>query len=370
MHLHPRHHSRDDCVKAPAAQSEDSGEDILHCTFSIVSLDNSPQFEALSYAWGNPKDLTPVALDGHVMLITVNLHRALTRLRQQTEERILWVDALCIDQSNLEERCIQVSQMQYVFRQASTVVVFLGEAWHGSDIAIDYMEMLARDPQLHYDPELEPHADCHGLDAWSEQLFSYLMQLFRLPWFQRTWTVQEFVLAQDVDFVCRDRILRGTDLRDFMSNVVIHFANCCRTGNTFILTQDPKAWDVLSQFQNINLYRVNPREHAKFIRFLTSVRYRQSCDPRDKIYGILSLADPVLQELMQPDYSLSTADTYAKLVSTSIFISQSLDILSCVGPMEFRELDLPSFVPDWSARMEVVWDLFHLARLVAIHNGR
>lgn len=69
-----------------------SSDDVC-CSFSVVSLDDSPNFEALSYVWGDPHNVMPISLEGHGFPVTVNLHCALASLRSKDQERILWVDA-------------------------------------------------------------------------------------------------------------------------------------------------------------------------------------------------------------------------------------------------------------------------------------
>jgi len=76
----------------------------IHCHLSIVSLQDSPCFEALSYVWGDPHTAKVVILDGHEFPVTANLHLALTHLQRLDKERVIWIDALCIDQGNVEER--------------------------------------------------------------------------------------------------------------------------------------------------------------------------------------------------------------------------------------------------------------------------
>lgn len=97
--------------------------DGISCTSSLASLDHPPPFEALSYVWGDPKGVMPIDFDGHEFLVTGNLYCALRHLQLENKERVLWIDALCINQADVDERTSQVNQMQYVFGLASRVVV-------------------------------------------------------------------------------------------------------------------------------------------------------------------------------------------------------------------------------------------------------
>jgi hypothetical protein len=82
----------------PGRWSED-----VSCKLTVVSLDDNPSYEALSYTWGDPLGKTPIFLEGVTFLITKNLHWALRRLRHVDETRHIWVDALCINQSNSKQ---------------------------------------------------------------------------------------------------------------------------------------------------------------------------------------------------------------------------------------------------------------------------
>ena len=104
-----------------------SDDDEITCSFVIASLDEKPEFEALSYTWGDVNDTRPVEVEGSALPVTSNLHSALRHLRLKDKERTLWVDALCINQADFKEKMHQVSRMSSIYGQASQVVVQLSE---------------------------------------------------------------------------------------------------------------------------------------------------------------------------------------------------------------------------------------------------
>lgn len=79
-------------------------DDEICCTLEVVSLDDVPDYEALSYVWGSPNQLTHIKFDGHTFQVRKNLRRALTGIRRVYSERVVWVDALCINQDDMAER--------------------------------------------------------------------------------------------------------------------------------------------------------------------------------------------------------------------------------------------------------------------------
>jgi hypothetical protein len=114
------------------------------CNMSHVSLENEPIYEALSYTWGAQEALTTISINGRTMAVRRNLWMALSHLRHLTELRVLWIDAICIDQSNNDERRSQVSKMFKIYEQASMVAVWLGEQEDGSDRAFESLEIIAK----------------------------------------------------------------------------------------------------------------------------------------------------------------------------------------------------------------------------------
>lgn len=101
------------------------GDDVK-CDLQTVSLDNKPMFEALSYVWGNDKDSVPIVVQRRQWQIKPNLDMALRALRHSREERRLWIDALCIDQSNMNEKSDQIALMGTIYCTALRVIAWLG----------------------------------------------------------------------------------------------------------------------------------------------------------------------------------------------------------------------------------------------------
>ncbi|KAF4630773.1 hypothetical protein G7Y89_g7369 [Cudoniella acicularis] len=95
-------------------------------------------YEALSYTWGSTSSTGTITLNGCPFEVTKNLEAALRHLREQDALRTLWVDAICIDQENVEERCREVARMSSIYYHARRVVVWLGEGSPDSDAAMNF----------------------------------------------------------------------------------------------------------------------------------------------------------------------------------------------------------------------------------------
>ncbi|PVH78634.1 hypothetical protein DL98DRAFT_421844, partial [Cadophora sp. DSE1049] len=92
----------------------------------IVALDRYPEYEALSYQWGTSSADQSIVIDGQHKAITPNLALALHSLRHEMRERVLWVDAICINQRSTKEKSSQVQLMNRIYAEASEVLIWLG----------------------------------------------------------------------------------------------------------------------------------------------------------------------------------------------------------------------------------------------------
>jgi hypothetical protein len=109
---------------------------------STAELDTAPAYEAISYCWGDPNDQQDVICCRQTMHITRSLYTGLKCFRHHDETRIIWADAICINQSNDDEKGIQVNIMGDVYDHASRVLVWLGEA--SEEVAIKAFVLIGR----------------------------------------------------------------------------------------------------------------------------------------------------------------------------------------------------------------------------------
>ncbi|RYP24938.1 hypothetical protein DL765_000166 [Monosporascus sp. GIB2] len=93
-------------------------------------------YEALSYVWGSEQKPYSISINGGDFPVTANLHAALLRLRDRFIERIIWIDAICINQEDTSEKETQVQRMAEIYTQATRVLVWLGAAEAGGDQAL------------------------------------------------------------------------------------------------------------------------------------------------------------------------------------------------------------------------------------------
>jgi len=133
---------------------------------------SSHPYEALSYVWGGDKKRQFIAIGNLHLDITQNLYTALLHLRDHDCARILWVDAICIDQEKNEEKENQIPLMAEIYSKALHVVVWLGEAEDGSNQALEVIRLVGeRSTRL----------------SIAESTPESVRQLLKRPWFRRIW---------------------------------------------------------------------------------------------------------------------------------------------------------------------------------------
>jgi len=130
-------------------------------------------YESLSYVWGSENNKQLIYVDGDEMYVTANLHMALSHLRHCLLERILWVDAICINQADNDEKGRQVQLMAKIYSKASRVIVWLGESADNSDEALEVIRVAA-----YKQPANSPVVKTN----W-EAIFTLLER----GWFERIW---------------------------------------------------------------------------------------------------------------------------------------------------------------------------------------
>ncbi|KAL8926894.1 MAG: hypothetical protein Q9208_002703 [Pyrenodesmia sp. 3 TL-2023] len=331
-------------------------EDIT-CTIDKACLDDDVQYEALSYTWGDATQRSELHSNGEVLSITCNLDTALRHLRHSLAPRILWVDAVCINQSDTEERNQQVALMRDVFTKASQVIAWLGEE-HPSDSAA--MEFGDLKPLPVNSPEKDKILKLAALQA---QLPSSLMAarlLVQRPWFGRAWIIQEAALARRLQVQCGQKVidweslhgnLRLLDSMNDASGARVSFNNPFYQRLGFI--EATRSSIKTDRSRHLNHRPLTTGENMLTRRSawkqihsaVINARSYGATDQRDHIYALLGLINadgapfPV-------DYSLPYTKVFRNFAR---FVIQETDSLSGLGQVDSSATaSLESWVPDYS----------------------
>jgi hypothetical protein len=155
----------DDTIRLLSLQPCDPSQPTqrLECKLEDVLLSDNPSFEALSYTWGDPNPTKTLACGNGELGITNNLHDALVRFRLPNCARKLWVDAVCINQSDNQEKSLQVPLMAKIYGQATSVLIWLGEETVGSNSVMEYLERIGQAFMGRGGPIREPRDDLRSL---------------------------------------------------------------------------------------------------------------------------------------------------------------------------------------------------------------
>lgn len=194
--------------------------DTIECTLTPRPL-TSPQYsspidqvlpyEALSYHWGNGLASFKIKIytEGFPGFFGVrpNLHAALNQLRLPDRPRRLWIDAICINQDDDDEKNAQVSLMADIYSKAQSVCVWLGEASLDSNLALNFISRIVNLDDF----------DRLVVDRRTPQEWAALSSLMRRAWFSRRWVVQEIALASRATLYCGDAYVDWSDFADAVS---------------------------------------------------------------------------------------------------------------------------------------------------------
>jgi hypothetical protein len=160
----------------------------IQCELFEYILDDSYShlYETLSYVWGDANDKLPIFIHGNRFHVTVNLHAALSQLRNHSLERILWIDAICINQNDQLEKELQILSMATIYSQAYRVLVWLGAAADDSDLVFKEIR------------SFEGRISMSASDK--EQFESAGLALLQRPWFRRIWVRDCAIIVLELDY--------------------------------------------------------------------------------------------------------------------------------------------------------------------------
>jgi hypothetical protein len=297
-------------------------------------------YEALSYHWGKNDVSRRIEVNGAHHEITLNLHAALCHLRLPDQDRVLWVDAICIDQGNeaLAERSHQVRHMTQIYKQADGVIFWLDEwnsEWNSeSKPAVDAVfrclallreegEERGCDPSKYDDPRWMAIWTGHCASLVDPQLVSYGMRtLLGRPWFRRVWILQEVANARAALVCCGNRSSQARYFALASRLVGIKVDRHCQA----VLEMMPGSGRETSWWgQERSLYTLLKKFGAGC----------EASDPRDKIYALLGLStDAKDSEILTPDYEKKVDEVIHDAFHFLYFCKPTPDMVWTVKTME------------------------------------
>jgi len=279
-------------------------------------------YEAISYTWsdesGDKSKCKSIILDSAPFSVTRNCEMALKRVRKRLSRRCIWIDAVCINQKNLDERGHQVQLMPQIYSRAKVVLIYIGESANNSSSI------------------LQTISNGHGTDLDLPTARDALDHLLSRKYFSRVWVLQELALARKSDLICGDVMIPWRSLEPG------HLYSLQLMKNPETLLNSTKIPSAL-QFSSCLCSQPD--------QFLDLLDFASNCfaeNARDKVYSLLGLVLGSQSQGLVADYTLTVEEVYIK---TAICLGRHFGW----GPVFEQALarnsqvaNLPSWVPDWS----------------------
>lgn len=301
-------------------------DDPIRCELYSAHLGDRPYYEALSYVWGDPNIVRPIFLDGRQVRVTENLETALRGLRLGDDTRHMWVDALCINQSDNAEKTHQVHLMAQIYKETALALLWLGDmdpvvstdsdeghsdepldsdtmpmttyrrllsAYHNETPrtriksvdaanAFELIRKIAEAGEDHHFEDDESPGEAGGIKATRVSRVG-LERLMCLSWWNRIWTVQEAVLPRRAIVFCGSLQLDWSVFIKAQRNLDHHYSQGCCIDHLLSAEgfRHMSLVDFGSRVKDIDLCR---KSSLRLIEALTVHCARLAGDPRDSEY--------------------------------------------------------------------------------------
>lgn len=287
---------------------------VIDLQIKRLPKDTGLDYEALSYVWGEESCEQKATVNDCTMNITTNLDCALRHLRYRTKSRILWIDALCINQNAVLERNSQVQMMGQIYSAASTVLIWLGPADAHTKRVVKFL-LQPSDPDL--------------------QTIASLTEICQRPWFYRLWIYQELILADaDPIIYIGHKFLPWKVFHDYMASAfgVSTWMRIVGSLDKSVRPSDIEEFETA----RVHVWKLGQqrllRKHNQMSRTplfsddIMSTRFCQATDPRDKIFGLLGLhSSPSSAIPMKSDYTKTVQQVF---VESSAYLLQRADAIA------------------------------------------
>jgi hypothetical protein len=294
------------------------GVGAAHVKFSLfhARLGKSPTYDAVSYMWGHDggpgKTKTALSAIGGPRAIQVqeNLGNALKHLRLKDKARTLWVDAICVDQANDDERGHQIAQMGKIYSQATTVRVWLGMP---DELSRKAFQFLGNPRMLR-----KLKNGIIEVDGWEA-----VASLCRRKYWERLWIIQEVVLAAQIDIHCGDEVLpweRFSDAFFALEEKIQLFTNVrnpFRAGAIIASVVDSAAMKIFRQ-RRAHTESGPDTEPTSLLSLLWVHKNAKCMRTQDKIFGMLSFAPECCRLCIPVDYKCSAYTLCRRLLEHDI----------------------------------------------------
>jgi hypothetical protein len=285
----------------------------------IFDYETAPRYAALSYTWGNEKLTEAVFIDNNFLKIPQGLSRFLSTYREHT---YLWIDQISINQSDIQERNHQVSLMSKIYMRCDFVLVWLRDESRDTpsthQAALDFNKGIQC-----YDQ----HTCNRGSKADAQIINRPILALMRNPYFDRLWIVQELLLARNIRI-----LVEGNTWISWKS-----LRNACKTWSSELRASVPgTVWMVESHIFRFAFASHTPKSLSYYLTLTVGKFCQKNCrDPRDKVYGLMSLVRPASKITI--DYNMCLEGLYLQTFMTLVreYGDMTYDVPNGIDGYEF-----------------------------------
>jgi Heterokaryon incompatibility protein (HET) len=304
----------------------------IRCTIRRYRLsDPKLKYYAISYTWGESTFKVPIfcPTDAETLHVIENCHDTLRRIRREYADQLVWIDSLCINQQDLIERSVQVRIMDKIFATATRVVVDLGEATPGSDYLF---EELAEADEC----EMLTGGFCRPLP--NRRVVRELAELFKRPWFQRVWVIQEVFVNEFVTVVCGSAYASWEALHACVHGY--HYDTPgIKESRPFVIQAKKFKWCPY------------PCPEVHLFDLLCGTHQLLATDHRDKVFALGSLISTGRDWVdALVDYTRSVEDIFTQV---ALLLLPEVGIRLLTAVTDKHDLNMASWVPDWSQNFAV-----------------
>lgn len=299
-----------------------------------IDLDDPPEYEALSYTWndGTAKNQN-ITVETPVSGLTSNLCSALLRLQDKNERRLCWIDAICIDQTNVEERNQQVTIMRRIYAQATRVLVWLGDEDETTELAFQKLGRCAY-------ASIEVIGNMRAIFDGHEEDLVAITRLLQRHYFSRLWILQEIIAARNVVVMCGGYLMPWKTLHDAV--LWLHACNLrssLEDEGSIIMALE--AWrSELQESSDLDSSNIS------LLELLSQTRFNEATVDLDRVYSLIGISREAKDPGFTIDYNKDTETVYTETTRLLICSSGNLDVLGLITRNDGRAT-LPSWVPDF-----------------------
>ncbi len=336
----------------------------LRCEYLLAPLDGLlVTYTAISYVWGDPTAVSQIVCnnDGGYLSLTASASDILNAIIEARVPGYFWIDQLCINQEDKQEKADQVRMMGEIFASANNVIAWLGTPTADSNMATSFVvtlfnamkKLASRNAVITADSLCQNMGCEHPSPNWLA-----LRNFLKRPWFERLWIVQEIIMASgEMTLLCGIFSITWNTLAEVIVTIETN-------GLSRLILQniDDGEGDSDAPGGLLNTACVHAMKKMRNMRRPIDLQFAliyclrfKATDPRDKLFALLGLATDADDPVLLPNYKATVREVFTASSRHMMTTNKSLRILHIAGIGWSRQIkDLPSWVPDWSAPHRVI----------------